>query len=124
AMLPETQALQRVIDEVRPDFYVPLHNSESGGAYYYLSESASDLVPLLHRLPEEFGVPLHLGEPESPHLATLASAVFSAGDPESVYDWREENGLDPAPVGAAGQSSTSYARRHGTVSLIAELPVW
>jgi len=124
AMLPETQALQRVIDEVRPDFYIPLHNSESGGAYYYLSDSAADLIPLLHRLPASLGVPLHLGEPESPHLATLAPAVFAAGSPESMYDWREANGLDPAPAGAAGQSSTGYARRHGTVSLIAELPVW
>lgn len=123
-MLPETQALQRVIDDVRPDFYIPLHNSESGGAYYYLSDAAEDLIPLLHRLPAELGVPLHLGEPEAPHLATLAPAVFAANSPETVYDWREENGMDPAPAGGAGQSSTSYARKHGTLSLIAELPVW
>lgn len=123
-MLPETQALQRVIDSVRPDFYVPLHNSETGGAYYYVSPDLIDLVPLLHRLPAEFEIPLHLGEPESAHGTVLAPAVYAAGTAESVYDWRETNGFDPAPANAAGQSSTSYARRHGTVSLIAELPIW
>lgn len=123
-MLPETQALQRVIDDVRPDFYIPLHNSETGGAYYYMSSPLAGMVPLLHRLPEEFGIPLHLGEPESPHSEVVAPAVFAAGSVERVYEWREANGLDPVPEGGAGQSSTSYARRHGTVSLIAELPIW
>lgn len=124
AMLPETQALQRVIDEIRPDFYVPLHNSESGGAYFYVSEPIGDLVPLLHRLPAEFGIPLHRGEPEAAHFTELAPAIFESGTSQDVYEWREANGLDPVPTGAAGQSSTSYARKHGTISLIAELPIW
>lgn len=123
-MLPETQALQRVIDDIRPDFYIPLHNSETGGAYYYLSETLSDMVPLLHHLPGEFGIPLHLGEPESAHSQVIAPAVFAAGSVERVYEWREANGLDPVPEGGAGQSSTSYAHKYGTVSLIAELPIW
>lgn len=124
AMLPETQALQRVIDDIRPDYYVPLHNSETGGAYFYVSEPVPDLVPLLHRLPAEFGIPLHRGEPEAAHFKELAPAIFESGTSQDVYEWREANGLDPVPSGAAGQSSTGYARRHGTVSLIAELPIW
>jgi len=124
ATLPETQALQRVIDELRPDLYIPLHNSETGGAYYYLSPAARDLSPLLHRLPAELGIPLHLGEPEAAHLAELAPAVFASGTSEEAYEWRVQNDLDPVPPGAAGQSSTSYASRYGTVSLIAELPIW
>lgn len=124
ATLPETQALKRVVDDVRPDLYIPLHNSETGGAYYYLSPTERDLCPLLHRLPAELGIPLHLGEPEAPHLAELAPAVFAAGTAEDVYEWRVRNEFDPAPPGAAGQSSTSYASRYGTASLIAELPIW
>lgn len=124
AMLPETQALKQVIDDIRPDFYVPLHNSESGGAYFYVSDPIDDLVPLLHRLPAEFGIPLHRGEPEAAHFKELAPAIFESGTPQDVYEWREANGLDPVPTGAAGQSSTSYARKHGTFSLIAELPIW
>ncbi|MGM1016962.1 MAG: M14 family zinc carboxypeptidase [Actinomycetota bacterium] len=124
ALLPETQALQRVLDDIRPDYFVPLHNSETGGAYFYVSEPVGDLVALLHRLPAELDVPLHRGEPESAHFTELAPAIFESGSAEDVYEWRVENGLDPVPSGAAGQSSTSYARRYGTTSLIAELPIW
>src|SRR5690606_9811634 len=45
AMMPETQALARAIDLSRPDLYVPLHNSEGGGAYYYLSRPEPELYP-------------------------------------------------------------------------------
>lgn len=124
AMMPETQALQRTIDDVQPHFYVPLHNSETGGAYYYVSPSLQDLVPLLHRLPGQLGIPLHLGEPESSQSRVMAPAVYAIGSVETAYEWQERHGLDPAPPGGAGQSSTSYSRKYGTESLIAELPIW
>lgn len=124
AMLPETQALQRVIDLAQPDFYVPLHNAESGGTYYYLSEAVEELIPLLHKLPERLEIPLHLGEPEAAHFTVLAPGIFEMGTREEVYDWMESLNLDPAPPGGAGQASTSYARKYGALSLIAELPIW
>lgn len=124
AMLPETQALQRAIDLARPDFYVPLHNAESGGAYYYLSEPAEELIPVLHGLAESLQIPLHLGEPEAPHFKELAPAVFEMGTLRDVYDWSEAMGLDPVPEGGAGEASTTYAAKYGTRSLIAELPIW
>ncbi|WP_188685470.1 M14 family zinc carboxypeptidase [Nesterenkonia cremea] len=123
AMLPETQALQRAIDLARPDFYVPLHNAESGGAYYYLSEPMPELCSALQQLPERFGVPLHRGEPEAAHFTELAPGIFDMGTVEEIYDWLEGLGLDPAPPGSAGDASTSYARRYGTLSMIAELPL-
>lgn len=125
AMLPETQALQRAIDRARPDFYVPLHNAESGGAYYYLSKPVDQLYTLLHDLPERLEIPLHLGEPESAHFNILSPAIFEMGTLEDAYDWTEGLGLDPAPPGLAGDASTSYAlKNYGTLSLIAELPIW
>lgn len=123
AMLPETQALQRAIDAARPDFYVPLHNAESGGAYYYLSEPMPELYCALQQLPERFGIPLHRGEPEAAHFTELTPGIFDMGTVEEVYDWLEGLGLDPAPPGSAGDASTSYARRYGTLSMIAELPL-
>lgn len=123
AMLPETQALQRAIDAARPDFYVPLHNAESGGAYYYLSEPMPGLYCALQQLPERFGIPLHRGEPEAAHFTELTPGIFDMGTVEEVYDWLEGLGLDPAPPGSAGDASTSYARRYGTLSMIAELPL-
>lgn len=122
AMLPETQALARAIDTARPDLYVPLHNSEGGGAYFYLSRPVPELYPLLHALPAALGVPLHTGEPEGAHFTVLAPAIYEMGTLQDAYDWTEAYGLDPYPPGSAGDASTSYAQKYGTLSLIAELP--
>ena len=122
AMMPETQALARAIDLTQPDLYVPLHNSEGGGAYFYLSRAVPALYPLLHALPAALGVPLHTGEPEGAHFTVLAPAIYEMGTLQDAYDWTEAYGLDPYPPGSAGDASTSYAQKYGTLSLIAELP--
>lgn len=124
AMLPETRALQRAIDLSRPDFYMPLHNAEAGGAYYYLSDAMQPLHELLGELPQALGVPLHRGEPEGAHFEVLAPGIFAMGTLEEAYDWMEALGLDPFPEGSAGESSTGYARTHGTISMVAEMPLW
>src|SRR5690606_37540367 len=63
-VLPETLALMRVIDELKPEFMYSLHNAEYGGVYYYLSDQAEPLYGLLGEIPGWEGLPLHLGEPE------------------------------------------------------------
>ncbi|MGM1017002.1 MAG: M14 family zinc carboxypeptidase [Actinomycetota bacterium] len=122
AMMPETQALARAIDIATPDLYVPLHNSEGGGAYYYLSREAPELYGPLHAVTAALGVPLHTGEPESAHFRVLAEAIFEMGTLQNAYDWTESLGMDPYPAGSAGDASTSYANKYGTLSMIAELP--
>lgn len=57
--LPETKALMAVIDEVRPELYVSLHNSDSGGAFLMSSHPEPHLPDILqsaasnHRIPVE-----------------------------------------------------------------------
>jgi hypothetical protein len=123
-MLPETQALARLIDQTEPELYVPLHNSEMGGVYYYLSRPVPQLYDLLSRLPGHLGLPLHQGEPEAGNLEVLSPGIYATGDSAQAYDWAEDLGLDPHPPGSGGASSTEYARRFGTLGLIAELPQW
>ncbi len=123
AVIPETQTLMRVIDEVRPDLMVSLHNAELGGVYYYLSEEVPGAVEALHAVAPAMGLPLDTGEPEAPHLVRLAPAVFRAGSTRDDYEYLAGLGLDAAAM-VAGEGSAEYARRHGTVSLIAELPYW
>ncbi|WP_300267234.1 M14 family zinc carboxypeptidase [Microbacterium sp.] len=122
AMMPETQALARAIDSTRPDLYVPLHNSEGGGAYFYLSRAVPALYPLLHQVTASCDVPLHVGEPEGAHFTVLDQAIYEMGTLEDAYDWTEAQGFDPYPPGSAGDASTSYASKYGALSLIAELP--
>jgi hypothetical protein len=113
----------RLIDELRPELMVSLHNAELGGVYYYLSEDLPDAVGPLHAVPAALGLPLDTGEPESAALQRLAPAIYRAGSTRDEYDYLESLGLD-APAMVGGEGSAAYARRHGTVSLIAELPYW
>jgi len=57
-VLPETLALMRLIDETTPALLVSLHNSETGGVYYYLSRPQPALYATLHAIPRSLGLPL------------------------------------------------------------------
>jgi hypothetical protein len=122
-VIPETQALMRVIDDVRPELMVSLHNAELGGVYYYVSEEVPGAVDALHAVPRTLGLPLDVGEPESPSIRSIAPAVFHMSSTREEYDYLESLGLAAAAM-VGGESSSAYARRHGTVSLVAELPYW
>jgi hypothetical protein len=121
-VMPETLALMRVIDELKPTIAVSLHNAEVGGVYYYVTKQLGGLVDDLHAIAASFDLPLHLGEPETPVVTPIAPAVFEMISLEAVYDYAEERGL-PTPDDS-GSSSAAYADRHGTVSLVAEVPYW
>ncbi|MFT4122406.1 MAG: M14 family zinc carboxypeptidase [Microbacteriaceae bacterium] len=122
-VLPETLGLMRLIDDVRPDLLVSLHNGEMGGVYYYISRPDPELQDVLTRLPAALGLPLAIGEPESPFLAEHGPAIFGLGPISQAYDYLEALGVDPVPQ-IGGSSSSEWAARHGTFSLVAELPYW
>lgn len=122
-VLPETLGLMRLIDELKPDLYVSLHNGEMGGVYYYLSRPVPELYDLLHAVPASLGLPLDTGEPESPFLEQYAPAIFGTGRLSEAYDYLENLGVD-ADAMTSGSSSSEYALKYGTLSLVAELPYW
>lgn len=122
-VMPETQALMRLIDATSPDLLVGLHNAELGGVYYYVTRVLDGLVDALHAIPAALDLPLDAGEPEAPDLEQLAQAVFRSPLSREHYDYLEDLGLDPATeVGGGG--SADYIERHGTFGLVAELPYW
>ncbi|ONI75835.1 hypothetical protein BWI15_08470 [Kribbella sp. ALI-6-A] len=110
---PETQALMEAIDSIRPDLLVSLHNGEFGGVFYYVTREVPGLAQALTEL--DVGIPLHLGDPELPGARPLAPGVFLAPTSTEVN----------AAVTTTGTSSLEYAaRRHGTLSLVVEVPQW
>lgn len=121
--LPETTALMRLIDQQRPALLCPLHNSELGGAYYYVSREAKPLYPTLHAIAEHCSIPLDLGEPETPSAPVYADAVFGMSTIEAAYEYAKRMGRDPSKR-RSGASSAGYARRYGTFSIISETPYW
>ncbi|MFI6076238.1 M14 family zinc carboxypeptidase [Actinoplanes sp. NPDC051343] len=119
--IPETQALMRLIDEHRPQFVASLHNSELGGAYYWLSRPEPALHPVLQEVPAHLGIPLHRGEPEAPDLVLLDDAIYEATALAKVYEQTRARG-EPWLYG--GGSTTWYANRWGALMLVSELPYW
>ncbi len=122
-VMPETEALMRLIDETRPIMLCSLHNGEYGGVFYYLSDTSPRLNEQLTAIPSRFGLPLHTGEGEAPFIERLAPAVFRTFTAEQEYDYIESLGLDPTER-AGGESSYAYADRYGTVCLASEVPYW
>jgi hypothetical protein len=122
-VMPETAALMRLIDEVKPALLVSLHNSELGGVYFYISHEIHGLPTALQELTGGLGLPLHTGEPEAPEVPEFATAVFGPIKMEQMYDFLTQIGEDPSEH-IGGTSSADYASRYGTFSVVAEAPQW
>jgi hypothetical protein len=123
-VMPETRALMGLIDEVRPTFLCSLHNGELGGVYYYVSDEAPELYPLLHAVPAHLGVPLDAGEPEAPYVPLYATAIFGDVGVEEHYEYAVSLGMDPTDGLDSGTSSGAYAAKYNTFTLVSELPYW
>jgi hypothetical protein len=120
-VLPETQMLMRVIDELKPELMASLHNAGFGGVYYYISRPAEPLYDVLHAIPSWENLPLQLGEAEVPYAQPLAPAIFPAIRVSAGYDYLEQNGVDPTTSAFAGGSSFEYSEPYNTFSIITEV---
>lgn len=122
--MPETQAMMDLIDDIKPVFNYALHNAGFGGVYWYVSEDVPQVYESLYQAAERQGIPLHLGEPESPSLKILNKAILLAEGIEVEYDFLENLGAKDIPsIIPTGTSSDSYARsRYGTFTFLTELP--
>ncbi|GGS17828.1 zinc carboxypeptidase [Streptomyces aureoverticillatus] len=118
--LPETQALARVIDELRPDFQYSLHNADFGGVFYVLSDPVPGLAEDLAEIAASQGVPLSLGPVDTLGWPEAGPAVYLMPPAEEILAAHARNGGEPR----GGGSSTHYAKRHGTTTLITDAPLW
>ena len=122
--IPETQAMMELIDRIKPAFTYALHNAGFGGTYFYVTEDYPDLYESLYDATYRMGVPLHLGEPESPAIPVLAPAVHMAEGIDKEYDYLEKFGIEhPEEIIESGTCSDSYSKeRYGTFTFLTELP--
>lgn len=119
---PETSTLMHLIDRHRPVLMASLHNGEYGGVYYYLSRNDRRLITALQQVPAELGMSLYRGVPESGWAHDLSDGVYRSLDiRDSITYDRAAGRSHPAGI---GNSSTAYAARHGTLSVVTEVPYW
>jgi hypothetical protein len=118
--LPETKALMRVIDRLRPRFQYSLHNADFGAAYFILSREVPGLAAELAEVARACRIPLELGPSEAVGWQVAGPAVFVMPPAPELFT---HNGRGPGPR-VHGASSSHYAERHGTLTLITEAPMW
>lgn len=122
--IPETLAVKNLIDKIEPEFIYSLHNSGFGGVYWYLTKDIPEIYPALHRIPAKNGLPLSLGEAESPSAKVYDDAIFQNLGLCNMYDFQEKiQGDDFEPSYRCGDTSAGYSfSRYGSITLLAELP--
>jgi hypothetical protein len=106
APLPESAAVAAVIDDVRPELLITMHNGEAGGLFAYATHDMPGLADGLQHTGDVTGLPLYLGPPEDQE-PVLGPGLFQIA--EHAGDML---------------SSTGYARPHGTIGLVLEPPLW
>lgn len=122
---PETAAIMRVMERVRPELFYSLHNAGFGGVYFYASDDRPSVFGGWLDLVERLGLPLHRGEPEVPYLETLAPAIYRMFGIADTYDYFARTlARDPAPLIGAGTSGDDWMRRvrEDSLSIVCEVP--
>ncbi|MCL6450034.1 MAG: hypothetical protein K6T75_01880 [Acetobacteraceae bacterium] len=121
---PESRALAELIDRVRPQVFFSLHNSNLSGVHYWLMDPAPRLHPVLQCIPQQAGLPLHLGEPQHALAREIDRAIYKWTAIAEVYEYfAAYHDGDPADLVGEGMSAEEYAReRCGAFVLVTELP--
>ncbi|GGX32269.1 M14 family zinc carboxypeptidase [Streptomyces lomondensis] len=119
-MLPETQALARVIDELRPDFQYSLHNADFGGVFFILSRPLPGVADDLAAIAAAHDVLLSRGSVDTLGWTESGPGVYLMPSAGELTAAAARHGTPPD----SGLSSSHYAQPHGTTTLITEVPLW
>ncbi len=120
----ENLAWQHALEHTRPALQISLHNSDVGGAFFLLSENHPVLSTQLATLATLRAMDLSLfGEPLA-ELEPYANGVFALPDIGAMASSARTEAGSGAWAWTAGDSSTGFARRFGTRSLVPEVPLW
>ncbi|MFI2759504.1 M14 family zinc carboxypeptidase [Streptomyces echinatus] len=115
--LPESQALFRVIDELRPFLQCSLHNVEAGGTWVQLTRALPGLAAPFQASAAEIGIPVQHGTFDALYWENPSPGVHVLPPPDST---------DRLAAGSAeiGLSTWCAPLRYGGVTAIVEVPLW
>ncbi|NYI04723.1 M14 family zinc carboxypeptidase [Allostreptomyces psammosilenae] len=121
AVLPETRSLMRVIDALRPDVLVSLHNSDFGGAHFVVSHPVPGLPEALAGAADRRGIPLETDNADTTGWPDVAPGVHLMPPIESLLIVDPRGDARALPHGAC---SIHYAARHRALAMFTEVPLW
>ncbi|MFF7599520.1 M14 family zinc carboxypeptidase [Streptomyces mirabilis] len=115
-VMPESEALVRLIDELRPVVQFSLHGVEVGGSFLQLTRAVPGAAAAYRRIAADLGIPLEHRPFDGMGWLAESPGVLVLPD-SSPTEERD-------PSGFTSQATWLYAMRHGTVSAVVEAPFW
>ncbi|MFJ2830079.1 M14 family zinc carboxypeptidase [Streptomyces sp. NPDC087263] len=114
---PETRALIRVIDEVRPYLQVSLHGTDLGGSWVQLTKDVPGLAEPFAKSAAELHIPVEMAASDAAGWPASGPGVHVMPAP----------GLDtayPSMPDDARHSTWYHAHRYGGLTAVVEVPMW
>lgn len=122
---PNVRAIAGLIDRTKPKLVYPLHNSGFSGAYFLMTKRMPDgFYRELFNYCKRLGIPLDMGEPETPFIRQIRKPVYRAIGFPDYYDYYSGHGMDAKKALDMGTSSVDYAGTvsKGVLGIIGEIP--
>ncbi|MFE9022854.1 M14 family zinc carboxypeptidase [Streptomyces sp. NPDC007808] len=114
---PETRALTRVIDEVRPYLQVTLHGTDLGGSWVQLTKDVPGLAEPFAKSAAELHIPVETG-------ASDAAGWPASGPGVHVMPAPGAGAAYPSMPDDARSSTWYHVHRYGGLTAVVEVPMW
>lgn len=114
---PETLALTRVIDELRPYLQVTLHGTDLGGSWVQLTKDVPGLAEPFAKSAAELHIPVETG-------ASDAAGWPASGPGVHVMPAPGAGAAYPSMPDDARSSTWYHVHRYGGLTAVVEVPMW
>ncbi|QFZ73680.1 3-hydroxyacyl-CoA dehydrogenase [Streptomyces fagopyri] len=114
---PETRALTRVIDELRPYLQATLHGTDLGGSWVQLTKDIPGLAEPFAKSAAELHIPVETG-------ASDAAGWPASGPGVHVMPAPGSDAAYPSMPDDARHSTWYHAHRYGGLTAVVEVPMW
>ncbi|MFI0962656.1 M14 family zinc carboxypeptidase [Streptomyces sp. NPDC021080] len=114
---PETRALTRVIDEVRPYLQVTLHGTDLGGSWVQLTKDIPGLAEPFAKSAAELRIPVETAASDAAGWPASGPGVHVMPAPGSDTAY-------PSMPDDARHSTWYHAHRYGGLTAVVEVPMW
>jgi hypothetical protein len=92
----EAVVLKGLLEQIRPDFYFPLHSTFAGGAFYYMNRDLGQpCYRRIYQLLEQNGLPVRTRPQYSEFLATFSPGIVEMYSVRKHYDFYEKSMSSP-----------------------------
>ncbi|MER5483226.1 M14 family zinc carboxypeptidase [Streptomyces sp. NPDC002812] len=114
---PETLALTRLIDELRPALQVSLHGTDLGGSWVQLTRDIPGLAEPFGKSAAELHIPVETSASDASGWPSPGAGIFVMPEPGTTDD-------GPFHPEDTRLSTWYHAHRHAGTTAIVEVPMW